>query len=55
MTTAERIALIKAHTLNELAHKPDSVTAHDRMFLINEIERLNKFVDQLLGLKETNT
>jgi hypothetical protein len=36
----DRIALIKAHTLNELKYSPKSVTANDRLFLITEIEKL---------------
>lgn len=38
------IALIKAHTLHELWHTPQSVTAKDRLFLLNEIDRLNRII-----------
>lgn len=42
--TDKKIALIKAHALNSLAHKPGDVTSHDRLFLIAEIERLQEIV-----------
>lgn len=41
----DRVALIKAHTLAELAHSPLSVTAQDRMFLVTLIERLGRDSD----------
>jgi len=42
-----RIQLIKAHALNTLADRPLDVTSHDRLFLIEEIEKLRRMVGEL--------
>jgi NAD kinase len=41
------LAIIRSHTLNELAVSPQSVAAHDCMFLLGEIERLRARVADL--------